>query len=73
VLSALKSYGKIDPNQIKLDSNFEFNLGLDSVDIVEIMIAIEDEFAIQIPDIISGDLVQPKLIVDYLCERFGMI
>jgi NADH dehydrogenase (ubiquinone) 1 alpha/beta subcomplex 1 len=73
VLSVLKGYGKIDPGGLKLESHFHIDLGLDSVDVVEVMMAIEDQFAIEIPESDAWDLVRPKLIVDYLCKRFGTI
>ena len=40
----MRLFDKIDPNQLKLDSKFDQDLGLDSLDIVEITTAPEDEF-----------------------------
>lgn len=39
-----------DPSKVKLDSNFDTDLSLDSLDKVEILMALEDEFSIEIPD-----------------------
>ena len=44
VLLFLRLYDKIDPNVLNLDSNFTTDLGLDSLDQVDIVIAMEDEF-----------------------------
>ena len=40
----------IDQNSIKDTSNFANDLGADSLNIVEIVMAIEEEFDIEIPD-----------------------
>jgi len=40
----------IDQNSIKDTSNFVNDLGADSLNIVEIVMAIEEEFDIEIPD-----------------------
>ena len=44
VMPLLRLFDKIDPNQSKLDSKFNQDFGLDSLDIVEITAALEDEF-----------------------------
>ncbi len=44
VLLVLNLYDKVNPEKLKLTSNFTKDLGLDSLDHVEIIIAMEDEF-----------------------------
>ncbi len=44
VLLVLRLYDKIDPSRLTLESNFSSDLGLDSLDQVDIVIAMEDEF-----------------------------
>ena len=44
VLLVLNLYDKIDPSKLSLKSNFIKDLGLDSLDNVDIIIAMEDEF-----------------------------
>ena len=39
-----------DPSQVGATSSFQKDLGLDSLDTVELVMAIEEEFAIEIPD-----------------------
>jgi acyl carrier protein len=41
---------RIDINSIKSESNFVKDLGADSLNIVEVVMAIEEEFEIEIPD-----------------------
>ena len=40
----------IDPDEIQMDSTFVGDLGADSLDIVELVMAFEEEFNIEIPD-----------------------
>ena len=41
---------KIAEDTVKLESSFVDDLGADSLDIVELVMALEDEFQIEIPD-----------------------
>nr|YP_010204125.1 acyl carrier protein [Ahnfeltia fastigiata]UAT97677.1 acyl carrier protein [Ahnfeltia fastigiata]UAT97881.1 acyl carrier protein [Ahnfeltia fastigiata] len=40
----------VDKKQVTLEANFANDLGADSLDTVELVMAIEEEFAIEIPD-----------------------
>jgi NADH dehydrogenase (ubiquinone) 1 alpha/beta subcomplex 1 len=50
VLGCLKNFQKVDPTKVSEKSHFMNDLGLDSLDTVEVVMAFEDEFAIEIPD-----------------------
>lgn len=52
---------KVKKEEITLDSDFELDLNLDSLDIVEIVMAIEDEFNITISD---DDVLKLKTVKD---------
>jgi len=41
---------EVDPGEITLDARFIDDLGADSLDIVELIMAIEEEFELEIPD-----------------------
>lgn len=45
------------------------DLGLDSLDHVEIIMAMEDEFGFEIPDCDAEKLVKPSDIVRYVADR----
>ncbi|KAI8915778.1 acyl carrier protein-like protein [Gorgonomyces haynaldii] len=50
VLQLLKDFEKVEATKLSLDAHFINDLGLDSLDQVEITMALEDEFNIEIPD-----------------------
>ncbi len=51
VLNVVKNFHKIDNSiEVKPESNFINDLGLDSLDTVEVVMKFEDEFCIEIPD-----------------------
>jgi NADH dehydrogenase (ubiquinone) 1 alpha/beta subcomplex 1 len=50
VLSVVKDFEKVDASKVSKDSHFINDLGLDSLDTVEVVMAFEDEFVLEIPD-----------------------
>ncbi|RMZ77373.1 hypothetical protein DV737_g4379, partial [Chaetothyriales sp. CBS 132003] len=51
ILDLLKNFDKVtDASKITGTSHFSSDLGLDSLDTVEVVMAIEEEFSIEIPD-----------------------
>ena len=40
----------VDPEEVKMESSFFDDLGADSLDIVELIMAFEEEFGVEIPD-----------------------
>lgn len=48
------------------DAKFE-TLDLDSLDIVEVVLAIEEEFAVEIPDAEADKILSINDAVDYIC------
>ena len=43
-------YVEIDPNTLTEDTNIRSELGLNSLELINIAVAIEDEFEVEIPD-----------------------
>ena len=56
----------VDASMVTEDTNLMKDLEADSLDAVEIIMAIEDEFEIEIPDEEAEKFVTIKDIVDYL-------
>ncbi|XP_076674147.1 NADH dehydrogenase (ubiquinone) acyl carrier protein isoform X2 [Andrena cerasifolii] len=69
VLLVLNLYDKIDPKKLTLDAHFINDLGLDSLDHVEVIMAIEDEFGFEIPDMDAERLLKPGDIVRYVADK----
>ena len=55
-----------DPNTITMESNVIADLHADSLDVVEMLISLEDEFGISVPDEVANELVTVKAIVEFI-------
>ncbi|KAI8891108.1 acyl carrier protein [Backusella circina FSU 941] len=69
ILDVLRGFDKVDPTKIALDAHFVNDLGLDSLDTVEVVMAIEEEFSVEIPDKEADDIKTPKQAVEYISHR----
>lgn len=58
----------IKEDEIKLESNLTQDLGADSLDAVELIMAIEDEFGVQVSDEEAQKIRTVKDIVDFLSK-----
>lgn len=56
----------VDADEVLLESSFIDDLGADSLDIVELLMALEEEFDIEIPDEEAEKLVTVGDVVDYI-------
>merc|ERR1712203_1098775 len=66
VMLVLNLFDKIDNEKLTPDSHFIKDLGLDSLDHVEIIISMEDEFGFQIPDDHGETLTDANKIIRYV-------
>ncbi len=55
-----------DIDSIKMDSNIVTDLHADSLDVVELLMSLEDNFNITVPDEIANELVTVEAIVKYI-------
>jgi acyl carrier protein len=69
ILMTLYLFDKVDPEKLTLDSHFVNDLGLDSLDHVEIIMHIEGEFKFDIPDKDAEKLVTPRDILMYITDH----
>lgn len=56
----------LEKDEIKMDSSFVDDLGADSLDIVELVMALEEEFDIEIPDEDAEKVSAVKDVVEYI-------
>lgn len=69
IITVVKNFDKCDPAKVKSDSKFAEDLGLDSLDAVEVVMAIEDEFAIEIPDAEADRIASIGDAVEYIAAH----
>ncbi|CAD5220604.1 unnamed protein product [Bursaphelenchus okinawaensis] len=69
VMLVLSLYDKIDAEKLTMDSDFFKDLGLDSLDFVEVIMAMEDEFNFEIPDGHADRLRTPRDIFQFVCDK----
>ena len=56
----------VNEDEVKLESNFVEDLGADSLDVVELVMALEEKFEIEIPDEAAEKISTVKDVVDYI-------
>ena len=66
VIKLISEATKMDPSKIRMETNFIDDLNLDSLDIVELMMKMEDEFGIEIPEEDAEGLKNVRDVVTYL-------
>ncbi|XP_053956668.1 acyl carrier protein, mitochondrial isoform X2 [Anastrepha ludens] len=69
VLKVVASYDKVTADKLSVDSHFINDLGLDSLDHVEVIMAMEDEFGFEIPDSDAEKLLKPADIIKYVADK----
>ena len=62
----IKEQLDVDEKDIKPESSFIDDLGADSLDTVELVMAFEEEFGIEIPDEDAEKITRVKEAVDYI-------
>ncbi|KEA45912.1 acyl carrier protein [Campylobacter mucosalis] len=60
----------VEPNAVKLESKIIEDLGADSLDVVELVMALEEKFGIEIPDGEAEKLISISDVVTYI-EKLG--
>ncbi|HRD41307.1 MAG TPA: acyl carrier protein [Prochlorococcaceae cyanobacterium AMR_MDS_5431] len=61
----------VDASEIKSESNFQQDLGADSLDTVELVMALEEEFDIEIPDEAAEGIITVGDAVTYIQGKKG--
>lgn len=69
IRTTIASQLSIDEEEIKMESSFMNNLGADSLDIVELIMALEEEYDIEIPDEDVEKMATVSDVVEYIKTR----
>ncbi|MFQ3307304.1 MAG: acyl carrier protein [Candidatus Midichloriaceae bacterium] len=69
VLKVMDKKFEKDTSNLDLDTSITEDLGVDSLDIVEFIMALEEEFDTDIPDEDAEKLKTIKDVIDYISSR----
>lgn len=69
VIGILAEFTELNKENIEEDTSLIADMGLNSLDVVNVVVAFEEEFDIDIPDRIISDFVTVKNIMEYLGQQ----
>ncbi|TVU47022.1 hypothetical protein EJB05_06598 [Eragrostis curvula] len=70
IIKVVRNFQKIDdPSKVTPDAHFKNDLGLDSLDAVEVVMALEEEFGFEIPDNEADKIDSIKVAVDFIASH----
>jgi acyl carrier protein len=62
----------VDVGEVKPEANFQNDLGADSLDTVELVMALEEEFDIEIPDEDAEGISTVQSAIDYINKKVAV-
>ncbi|BAG01317.1 MAG: acyl carrier protein [Microcystis wesenbergii TW10] len=62
---------EVEPEKVTPDASFANDLQADSLDVVELVMALEEEFDIEIPDEAAEQIDTVGKAVDHISEKVG--
>ena len=69
IFKVISETAKVEASTIKLETNFVEDLKFDSLDIVELMMKMEDDFGIEIPEEDAEGLKTVGDVVTYISNK----
>ncbi|KAJ2158522.1 mitochondrial acyl carrier protein [Coemansia sp. RSA 552] len=69
IFQLLQDFEKVKQDKLSPVADFSKDLGLDSLDTVEVVMAIEEEFSVEIPDDEADSITTVKEAIDYIAGR----
>ncbi len=61
----------VPEEKVTEDAKFQEDLGADSLDVVELVMKLEDEFGIEIPEEDAEKIATVKDAVEYIAQKLG--
>jgi len=61
----------VKEDEVKVEASFVEDLGADSLDTVELVMALEEEFETEIPDEEAEKITTVQLAIDYINNNLG--
>ncbi|MEG3956122.1 acyl carrier protein [Microcoleus sp. herbarium2] len=71
VQKIVKEQLEVELSAVKPEANFANDLGADSLDTVELVMALEEEFDIEIPDEAAEGITTVQACVDYINSQLA--
>ncbi|KAJ1918991.1 mitochondrial acyl carrier protein [Mycoemilia scoparia] len=71
ILTLLKDFDKVKKENLSASADFQKDLKLDSLDAVEVVMAIEEEFSVEIPDEEADKITTVAKAVEYISHAEG--
>ncbi|KAH8835694.1 acyl carrier protein-like protein [Flagelloscypha sp. PMI_526] len=68
IFEVLRGFEGISPEKITEKAAFDTDLGLDSLDAVEVVMAVEEEFGIEIPDAEADEIKTVEQAINYIAS-----
>lgn len=69
VINVVKNFQKVDSSKVTPNAHFQKDLGLDSLDTVEIVMALEEEFGFEIPDNEADKINSVDMAVEFIASH----
>ncbi|PMP69238.1 MAG: acyl carrier protein [Thermodesulfobacterium geofontis] len=71
VIEIISQKLNLSKDQIKLEASFVDDLGADSLDLVELVMAMEEAFGMEVPDEEAEKLRTVKDVIEYIKAKTG--
>ena len=71
VQKIVKEQLEVELSEVKPEANFANDLGADSLDTVELVMALEEEFDIEIPDEAAEGITTVQASVDFISSQLA--
>ncbi|KAK8925626.1 hypothetical protein KSP39_PZI017988 [Platanthera zijinensis] len=69
IIKVVKNFQKVDPSKVTPQAHFQNDLGLDSLDTVEVVMALEEEFSFEIPDNEADKIDSINVAADFIASH----